>query len=361
MKFILSLSLLILWTNSLAEDQIEIAAKLLSLDFAPFVMTSKREIVVYNYRKREMLKLSDSPKSLRSDSPEAIAYAKEWTNTIKEFTPQETGYLGWGFYTTNNPVSSQDFANDEEVFALVTQKYKDGANFLDIRSLPDQNSFPISKETIKYINKICYLPTASPNQKISNGPHSYHTFTKHYIGRNENCNKVFVKALDNLKIDGILYEWKDEDFNFCDAKKTNAAFINVNGEISNQTVELIVNPSEEIKAEAKLISEGKKKAKDFSLGQSTYEAYQKVAVFMNAMPLEQTIYGKKLENFEPKDQKQKDKIIERIKKEAFGCDIKYEQDDAPFFDANNAALLAIKEGLTNLKEPSINGMNKCSM
>lgn len=358
MKYLFYSSLFLVSLNVWASDQIDTAARLLSLDFAPFINTSKRDIVTYNYRKKDMLNLKDSKESLRSDSPEAIAYAKEWTHTIKKFTPQESGYLGWGFYTSNNPISSQDFAVDENSFALITQKFKKGAKFLDLRTLTQENSFPISKETMAYINKICYLPAMAPSGTHKEGPSGYYTFSKLFMSRDQKCNQIFIKALDNLKVDSILYSWKDEDFNFCDAEKTYAAFINVNGELSKNTVELVFDPTDKMKEEAKLINSGKMKPENFSLGKETFEAYQNYSTFINATSGNKTNYGKLLQDFEPTNQKQKDKIISKLKKEAFGCDKKYENEDKPFFDEKNALIETLNVEMKNLKSTiDINGVN----
>lgn len=321
--------------------QIDEIAELLAVDLAPFVMTTKRDISTFNYRKKSLVGLPDLNKDYPVDAKEGLNYVKEWTDTVKKYVPKETGFLGWGFYTSNNPTSSVDYAESEKgEFAMIRQEFPKGSLILDIRHTGELNLFPISNSTLKKAKSVCDFIGMQGTGK--DGPSGYGRFQKNYIGKDPVCKEIFVRALNRLNITAFLYPWREDGSTLCDTgAESNAAFVSFNPKLDSSTVELIVDPSEKLKAEALEISKKPSNAKKFSLGEKTYEAYAKTALHMTTY--DENVFLKSMANFVPQDKKLQEKMLNEIKEETFGCSKKYPEDNQLTYDPKNALVMALKK------------------
>lgn len=339
--------------------QIDEIAELLAIDLAPFVMTTQRDITTFNYRKKSLVGLPDLNKDYPVDSKEGLNYAKEWTDTVKKFVPNETGFLGWGFYTSNNPTASTDYAQSEKgEFALVRQKFPKGSKILDIRHTGELNLFPISNSTLKKAKSVCDFIGMSGMGK-ENTPDGYGRFQKNAIGKDPVCKEVFVRALERLNVAGFVYPWREDDSSLCDSgANSNAAFVAFNPKLDSSTIELIVDPSEKLKQEALEISKKPSNAKKFSLGEKTYQAYAKTALHMTTY--EENAFLKSMTNFIPQDKKVQEKMLNEIREETFGCSKKHPEDNQLTFNPKNALVMALKKDPNKMvKEVNKSFISEC--
>lgn len=321
--------------------QIDEIAELLAIDLAPFVMTTQRNIATFNYRNKSLIGLPDLKKDYPIDAKEGLNYTKEWTDTVKKFVPKETGFLGWGFYTSNNPNSSADYAESEKgEFAMIRQNFPQGSRILDIRHTGELNLFPISNSTLKKAKTVCDFLGMQGTGK--DGVQGYGRFQKNYIGKDPVCKEIFVRALSRLNISAFLYPWREDDSTICDSGAgSSAAFVSFNPKLNSSTVELVLDPSEKLQKEALEISQKPSNAKSFSLGEKTYLAYAKTALHMTTY--DENIFLKSMTNFIPQDQKLKEKILNEIKEETFGCSKKHPEDNQLTFNPQNALIMALKK------------------
>lgn len=332
--------------------QIDEIADLLALDLAPFVMTTKRDISTFNYRKKSLVGLPDLNKDYPVDAKEGLNYTKEWTNTVKKYVPKETGFLGWGFYTSNNPTSSTDYAESENgEFAMIRQEFPSGSKILDIRHSGEFNFFPISNSTLKKAKTVCDflgMPGTGEEGKVQ----GYGRFQKNYIGKDPICKEIFVRALSKLNVAAFLYPWREDGSSLCDSgAESSAAFVSFNPKLDASTVELIVDPSEKLKTEALEISRKPSNAKKFSLGEKTYQTYAKTALHLNSY--ETNAFAQSMSNFIPQDKKIQEKMMNEIREETFGCSKKYPEDNELTFDPKNALVMMLNKDI-NKKVKDIN-------
>lgn len=335
--------------------QIDEIAELLAIDLAPFVMTTQRDLAVFNYRKKSLVGLPDLNKDYPVEAKEGLDYVKDWTNTVKKYVPKETGFLGWGFYTSNNPTSSVDYAESEKgEFAMIRQEFPKGSLILDIRHSGEYNFFPISNSTLSKAKSVCEF-LGIPG---SGGPgvEGYGRFQKMSIGKDPICKEILVRALNRLNITAFLYPWREDGSSICDSgAESSAAFVSFNPKLDSSTVKLIVDPSEKLKQEALAIAKKPSNASKFSLGENTYKTYAKTALHMSTY--DENAFAKSMSSFIPQDKKIQEKMLNEIKEETFGCSKKHPEDNQLTFNPNNALALALK------KDPNkiVKDVNKSSI
>lgn len=345
-------------TPQLNKSEIDLAVELLTLDYAPFITQLNRKIKAYNFREQSYLDLDeDEINSMAWNSKKGVSYANDWSGAIKNNKLPHTGMLGWGFYTANNPTTSAHFSNSDDKFALVTMDYPKGAVLFDTRALALEGLLPITPETFKYLSGLCQLD--AKDLKPSKIP-GISTISKVALTKSEKCNQIFIKTLDHLKVDAIAYDWAGAKSSLCDSSKIDAtAFINVNGKINSDTTKLYINPNDALFEESLSISEGEKKAKDFSLGEEVFMAYSKLSVNFESYdihPFKDDIGG-----FHPKEAKIKNKFKEEIKSETFGCSKIYEKNDAPTYKPEQALKISLKKKMLNTDPNTVFGnLNKCA-
>lgn len=327
-------------SSSLNKDEITLGIELLSLDYAPFITSLNRKIKTYNFRDQSFLELNEGEiNSMAWNSPKGVKYANEWSEAIKNNTLPHTGMLGWGFYTANNTQTSAHFSNSEDKFALVTLDYPKDAVLLDTRALALDGMLPLSNETFEYLSKLCKIdPKELKTSKIA----GYSTISKVVLTKSDKCNQIFIKTLDQFKIDAIAYHWAGAKSSICDSSTVDpTAFINVNGKINRDTTKLYINPTDDLFDESLQITEGEKKPKNFSIGEEAFMAYSKLAVNFSSYDIHP--FKDDLGGFFPKDQKLKKKFENEIKSESFGCSKTNEKSDAPTYRPEQAVALALKK------------------
>lgn len=327
-------------------DDINTAIKLLKLDLAPFVKTLDRDITTFNYRDSDVLKFAPDEKR-NKDNPKAIAYAHEWGDAAKKHLPKETGMVGWGLYTSNNPSSSESYGGYDP--SLVTLKYKKGSKMLDVRKA-DESNIPISLKTAEYLGKLCNTSFLSWGTTIEGT--DYTRVNKRALIQNPKCHQVYVKAMEGLGVTGIIYDWGAAHSKFCDGKINGAAFVSFGSEFSDATIDLYSKLPKDTQLILDEIDKEKKEKKkeklkkELKITPKELMAYEKLAVALDGY----NMYGQMRNNFrsfEP-DSKQKQAYIDEWKKELFGCDKKYEEQDSAHYNADQVWEVLLKDGLMNL-------------
>lgn len=336
-----------------AKDDKELAIKMLRLDLAPYIKTMNRDIVTYNYRRVSELKFN--PLNSSSDTPEALKYAKEWGEAAKKHLPKESGVVGWGLYTAQDPFASSSYGLDydgKNKFSLTTVKYPKNTKMLDLRS--DNNlyrysegSLPLSKETIKLLGKLCSDMTGS-QQEV----HGVFYVSKKTIIQHPVCHEIYVKTLDSLGIGGIIYKWASLRPSVCDAKNLNdAAFVAFNLPLVDENINFYSNVDQsnvmkvqEVQSEKDPIKRNKL-IESFPLGSKTFKDYQKMATILQFRPSHEV---KALETFAAQTPEAVDKIKNEYKEESFGCSLKYEKDDAPTNKPDQIWDVMLADGYLNL-------------
>ena len=327
------------------KNEIQLGIELLSLDYSPFMTHLNRKIKAYNFRDQSFLDLDENELStMAKDSNKGVAYANDWSGAVKNNKLPHTGMLGWGFYTANNPQSSAHFSNSDDKFALVTMDYPKGAKIFDTRAIANEGLLPISDESFKYLSKLCNIDRKELKKSNIEG---YHAISKVVLTKSDKCNQIFSTTLDNFKVDAIAYQWDGAKSSICDSKNIDkTAFINVNGKITNETTNLFINPNDEIFEESIQISEGIKKAKDFSLGEKTYLDYAKLAVDFSSYDLQP--FKDDIGGFYPKDKTLVSKFQKEIKEETFGCSKIHEKADAPTYKPEKAVKELLNKKLNEM-------------
>jgi hypothetical protein len=226
-------------------DMHELAKEYISV-YKHFIIKTDREITTYNYRDRKLVKgnginLKRSG-AINLHSKIAIDYANEWMDAIRKFLPDESGMLGWGLYTANNPVESKEYGGSD--WAMVAVDLPAGSNILDIRSMPSAY-FPVTRRAWELYTNNCGRPQ-NYKHPIANDK-VYAAISKGSLSKCAIGHKAFIKALKVLDINAISYDWDYRDIYLnnqrplvCDSSITNATFVIVETPLNSNTVRLIV-------------------------------------------------------------------------------------------------------------------------
>lgn len=339
------------------KDDKELAIKMLRLDLAPYIKTMNRDIVTYNYRKISELKFK--PLNSASDTPEALKYAKEWSEAAKKHLPLETGVVGWGLYSAQDPFASSTYALDGgSTFSLTTVKYPKNAKMLDLRSdnvgvdRISQGSLPLSNETLSLLNKLCKGGYKTTGQKTKNGV-TY--INKIDLIQHQTCHEIYVKALESLNISGLIYAWASSQPAFvCDTENiNNAAFVSFNLPIEDQSIDFFSNVDDVKSKEAltiqseKDLAKRKKLIEAFSLGPKTFLDYQKASTVLQFGTIKNRA-SKELNPFAAQDPEMVQRFKNEYKEESFGCSKKYQADDAPTYKPDQVFDVLLADGYLEL-------------
>ena len=339
------------------KDDKELAIKMLRLDLAPYIKTMNRDIVTYNYRKTSELKFK--PLNSASDTPEALKYAREWSEAAKKHLPLETGVVGWGLYSAQDPFASATYAIDEDsTFSLTTIKYPKNTKMLDLRSdraeidRIDEGSLPLSKQTLSLLNKLCKGDYKITGQKTKTGTI--------YVNKvdlipHKTCHEIYVKALESLNIGGLIYRWSSvQPGSVCDSENiNNAAFVAFNLPIEDQTIDFFSNVDDVKSKEALMIqsekdpAQRKKLIEAYSLGSKTFRDYQKTSTILQFRTITNRA-AKELIPFAAQDPETVQRFKNEYKEESFGCSKKYQADDAPTYKPDQVFDVLLADGYLEL-------------
>lgn len=336
-----------------AKDDKELAIKMLRLDLAPYIKTMNRDIITYNYRRVSELKFN--PLNSSSDTPEALKYAKEWGDAAKKHLPEETGVVGWGLYTAQDPFASARYAREyssvDNKFSLTSVKYPKNSKMLDLRSEGEEResegSIPLSKETFDQIKKIC-----SGIQNVQIIKKVYY-LKKTDLVSSAACHEIYIKTLDSLGIGGIIYQWASfRPTHICDSTNANrAAFVAFNLPLVDENINFYSNvdsvnekKAQEIQMEVD-ITKKNKLIGSYPLGSKTFKDYKKIATILQ---FRSGLTTKGLEAFSTSDPGEVLKIKKEYQEESFGCSLKYEKDDAPTYKPDQVWDVMLADGYLNL-------------
>lgn len=322
-------------------DAATTAVQMLKIDLAPYIKTLDRDIETYNYRTRQEASLPETG-FIPKDLPEGITSAQTWAAATKKYNPKERGNLGWGFYTSSDPIATKNYGESAEEFVLTTLVYKAGSKLLDIRKysyeiapeLPNPNLLPISENTRKYLHTICdFKPIKDAGDDEMKEEH----VTRDRLVQDPKCHSLYNKALDELEIDGILYAYVHNGLKFCDSQKPGpfrpnraSAFVAINVEMTDETVDVFTNTSDLLKMNKKMVTAHL----PFYIKLSVLEQFRGPSVYRDEIREENTTDFFKLESVIA--QNKKNDVIAELKEKIFGCDEKYEKSDSPHYDPDLA-------------------------
>ena len=348
------------------KDGVLKASRMLAIDLAPYVKTLKRDIITYNYRDRKFLDIKQG-ELIDVDSKIGVEYAEKWDGAIKTFLPKETGMLGWGLYSANDPVASASYGGNKDDFVMVEVKYPKSSKMLDLRKTEGEYLIPISMETQKYLKKVCGKEFKKRKKGWNNSfrsgfnpakeENSY--FNKVTFTRNETCHQIFLSALSSLQINGIIYGWGGANpmkacaDNLQKRDNREVAFVSYNIDIDKESTKIFTKIPANL--ESKILEKGTDFLKTDIKGwtQKDTDAYEKFAVNLDQYYEladkydKQYIYQSSVSVMMPTDEKRIEKYKEELINTTFGCHKKFEEDDDPTFEPMQAVEFILKNGIDN--------------
>jgi len=214
-------------------------SKGLRTQFTKMLLKTDREILTFNYRKSDLLTGNGlslpKGKKLNIYSKIAIDYANEWQDAIWKYLPNEGGMVGWGLYTSNNPVGSSSYGD-----TLVAVKLPKDSIVLDIRKISN-GRIPMTKDAYDILK---LLPSAC--RSGAEYEDAAKTIVRVYKDKLTSCIEghfAFVKTLSDLKVNAIAYPWGSHGqsgLSGCEFSEANyATFVVVDTPLNRNTVSIV--------------------------------------------------------------------------------------------------------------------------
>lgn len=292
--------------KQLEDREAEVLAKMLAVNFAPFVKTISRDIETYNYRQKETLGIGNDDVT-PTNSTKAIEYANKWRDSAFKFNPNDYADAhGWGLYTASDPTNSFSFGEDSDKLALTVVRFKKGSRFLDLRGLSSNNTFPISKNIFEQLDRKCTLKFRDDSFKEEIADYKF--VQKATLTENPYCRQIYKRAVEILNLSSILYRWGADYYSDLCTNKKNivSAFVLLNSELTKETVSVFTK-------------------QNFSkLSTDDQEKYRYVTKLIRNEEFKGKWQDAKDSNLEMSNSE-----IEKFRRETFGCDEKYSEEDMP--------------------------------